>query len=193
MLKKTDQSELNRKKREQEGCRLRRWHLFHRLKNIFAIASGICFQRALQCRMSACLGGLSVITVSQWSTVILHGVKWYFGVLNVFPLHPLFAFTSFNFYRQEVLSVLITQLSCLSRAIKNSTFLKIIFLWVLLKPWNLDLWDPILPLTSFANMNESFISMNLRFFICLMGLIKWHLPCLSNLHQQLVVWFGHMT
>lgn len=87
-------------KREQEGCRLRKLYLFHRFKNIFAIASDICFQRAIQCLISACLGGLSFITASQWSTVILHGVKWYFGVFDMFPLHPLFAFTSFNFYIQ---------------------------------------------------------------------------------------------
>ena len=41
--------------------------------------------------------------------------------------------------------VLITQLSYLSKTIKNSTFEEIIFL-LLLKPWNLNLQHPILPL-----------------------------------------------
>lgn len=64
---------LNMEKREQERFRLKRLYLFQRLKNIFAIASDICFQRAIQFPISACLAGLSFITVSQWSFVVWNG------------------------------------------------------------------------------------------------------------------------
>lgn len=101
-VEKTDQSDLaiKRGEKRKEECRLKWFHLFHRLKNIFAIASDICFQRAIQFLISARLVGLSFITVSQWSTVILHGVKWFLSILNVFLLHPLRTVISFNFYMQ---------------------------------------------------------------------------------------------
>lgn len=58
-------------------------YTYFRLKNISAIASGICFQRAIQFLISACLAGLSFITFSQWSAVTLHGVRRFFRALNV--------------------------------------------------------------------------------------------------------------
>lgn len=78
---------LNREKRE-EGCRLKRLYLFHRLNTVFAIASGICFQRAIQFLISACVVGLSFITASQWSIVTLHDTEWFFSVFSVFLYIP---------------------------------------------------------------------------------------------------------